>query len=733
MLGKSRSAVMNVWGHRGLASAASGSRYMLEKVGDVAIVTMDEPGSKVNTISSRMQADFADMLDTIAKDDSVKATVLISAKKDNFIAGADIKELAAMKTVEEATNASQTAQELLGRIAQSSKPFIAAINGSCLGGGLEVALHCQYRIATSNKKTILGLPEVQLGVLPGAGGTQRLPQAVGIQASLDMILTGKNIRPDKARKMGLVHEVVDPSALRTVAIAAAQEIADGKLVPKKKKKGLMGWALEGNPLGRKVLFDQASKIAMKKSGGNYPAIPKILKVLETGASQGLQAGLAAESKAFGELARTKECASLQSIFFGMTDLKKNRFGEPSKPVETVGILGAGLMGAGVAQVSAQRGFKVLLKDVNVQGLGRGEKQITKNLDTQVKRRRMTKYDRDVTASRIVGLTNEDNWENHFKKDDLVIEAVLEDLTLKHRVLQEMEAVIPEHAVFATNTSAIPIRDIAAGASRPENVVGMHYFSPVDKMPLLEVIPHETTSKDTLAKTVSVGLKQGKTVIVVKDVAGFYVNRCLGPFMAEVIALVQDGVPLDQLEKAMLKYGFPVGPITLCDEVGLDVAMHVQETLSGDLGVRMGGGDSTLLNALVDAGLLGRKNGKGFYTYPAKGKKTLNTEVQSIIKPFMRTPVNMGQEEIQQRMAYRFINEALFCLQDEIIANPTDGDIGAVFGVGFPPFRGGPFREVDSIGAEKFVDTMNRFADSYGEHFVPAPIVVDYAKSGKTFH
>mmetsp|Transcript_6973 Transcript_6973/g.10984 ORF Transcript_6973/g.10984 Transcript_6973/m.10984 type:complete len:247 (+) Transcript_6973:239-979(+) len=240
MLGKSRSAVMNVWGHRGLASAASGSRYMLEKVGDVAIVTMDEPGSKVNTISSRMQADFADMLDTIAKDDSVKATVLISAKKDNFIAGADIKELAAMKTVEEATNASQTAQELLGRIAQSSKPFIAAINGSCLGGGLEVALHCQYRIATSNKKTILGLPEVQLGVLPGAGGTQRLPQAVGIQASLDMILTGKNIRPDKARKMGLVHEVVDPSALRTVAIAAAQEIADGKLVPKKKKKRING-------------------------------------------------------------------------------------------------------------------------------------------------------------------------------------------------------------------------------------------------------------------------------------------------------------------------------------------------------------------------------------------------------------------------------------------------------------------------------------------------------------
>jgi len=719
--------------------STSVSRYSLEKVGDIAVVTMDEPESKVNTISTKMQEDFSAMLDTIEKDSSIKAMVLISGKPDNFIAGADIKELARMTTAEQGAKASQLGQNLLGRIADSKKPVIAAINGACMGGGLEVALHCHYRIATSGKKTQLSLPEVKLGLLPGAGGTQRLPLAVGLQASLDMVLTGKTIRPDKALKMGLVHEVCDPSALMHSALCAAREIIDGSLKPKQKKKNLMSRLLEDNPVGRKVLFSQATKMAMKQSGGNYPAIPKILEVLEIGANEGLKAGLAAESKAFGELSQTKECAALQSLFFGTTELKKNRFGKPAKVPQTIAVLGAGLMGAGVAQVSASKGFNVLLKDINDKGLGRGIAQIDKNLSLDVKKRKKTPYDKDILMSRIVGLTNNDDWQTHFKKCDLVIEAVLEDLDLKHRVIKEMEEVLPEHAVFASNTSALPIRDIAKASKRPENVVGMHYFSPVDKMPLLEIITHEKTSNEAAAAAVQVGLKQGKTVIVVKDVPGFYVNRCLGPYMAEVVALVQDGVSLETLESSMKKYGFPVGPITLCDEVGMDVAAHVQHTLASDLGVRMGGGDPTLLQTLVDNGILGRKNGKGFYNYPAAkpgqkaGKREANPEITNILKPFMRTPVKLEIEDIQKRMAYRFVNEALHCLQDEIIANPVDGDIGAVFGIGFPPFRGGPFREVDFVGAQTYVDTMNRYADKYGAHFAPAPIVVDYAKAGKKFH
>jgi len=357
----------------------------------------------------------------------------------------------------------------------------------------------------------------------------------------------------------------------------------------------------------------------------------------------------------------------------------------------------------------------------------------------VKKRRMTKNARDVTMSRIVGLTDQHDWQRHFKKADLVIEAVLEDLNLKHKVISQFEEVVPDDCIIATNTSALPIRDVAAKAKRPENILGMHYFSPVDKMPLLEIIQHEGTSKETASRAVATGLKQGKTVIVVKDVPGFYVNRCLGPYMSEVVALIQAGVPIGQLEKAMKKYGYPVGPITLFDEVGLDVAAHVQETLSGDLGVRIEGGHPQALMDLQQAGILGRKSGAGFYLYPkTKGKKKAkreeNPQVQSILKKYMdKDPQKLDDTTIQQRVAWRFVNEALFCLQDGVIENPVDGDIGAVFGVGFPPFRGGPFRELDRIGAQTYVDTMKSYADKYGPQFEPAQIIVDMAKQSKKFH
>lgn len=719
-------------------AAAASSRFTLEKVGDVAVVTMNDPDAKVNTISTKMQAEFSDLLDTIEQDAGIKAAVLISGKPNNFIAGADIKELDVIKTAEDAVAASQMGQAMCDRLEKSAKPFVAAIDGSCLGGGLEVALACKYRIATSNKKTALGLPEVMLGLLPGAGGTQRLPRTVGIQAALPMMLTGAPARADKARKMGLVHEVVDPFALRSSAVAAAQELADGTLKAKTKKKGLLARLLEDNPLGRMVLFDQATKQAMKASGGNYPAIPKILEVVRAGADGGAAAGYKAESKAFGELTQTEVSGNLRGIFFGQTALKENKFGKPRASLQTVGVLGAGLMGAGVAQVSATKGFDVLLKDVNDAGLSRGLAQVQGELDKKVKRRKMTAYERDTTMSRIVGLTNDNEWQRHFKKADIVIEAVLEDLGLKHKVIQEMEQVAPKDAIMATNTSAIPIGDIAAGAARPENVVGIHYFSPVPQMPLVEVIPHAGTAPEVVASAVALGMKQGKTVIVCKDVPGFYVNKCLGPYMSQAVALMQEGVPLDQLDDAMKKYGMPVGPVTLVDEVGIDVAMHVQETLAPSLGERMGAGDPAVLKELVAAGILGRKNGKGFFLYPAKpkkgAKKELNPEVAGVLAKYKKAGAAAPSlEEIQQRMAFSFVNEALYCLQEGVIASPVEADIGAIFGTGFAPFRGGPIRLVDNMGAQNFVDIMHGFADKHGPHFKPAPIVVDYAKQGKKFH
>lgn len=724
---------------RHMSTTSSQGFFTIEKESNgVAVVTLDAPNEKVNTLSSKMMEDFASLLETLRTDNSIKAAVIISGKKDSFIAGADIAELATLSRAEDGTALSTAGQERLSILESFPKPIVAAINGACLGGGLEFALACTYRVATENKKTNLGLPEVKLGLLPGAGGTQRLPKLVGIQAALDMILTGKNIKPVKAKRMGLIDEVTDPSALRSSAVAAAMELVEGKIKPKAKKKSLMNKLLEDNPLGRMVIWDQATKAAMKASGGNYPAIPKILETIKTGIESGSSAGYKAEAKAFGELTQSSESAALQGLFFGTTELKKNRFGKPTTPVKTIGVLGAGLMGAGVAEVSAGKGFNVLLKDLNHAGLSRGMNQIGGNLDNKVKRKRMTKFDRDMTMSRVVGLTEDDNWQDHFSKCDLVLEAVLEEMSLKHRVVKQMEEIIPEHAVMATNTSALPIREIALASKRPENIVGMHYFSPVDKMPLLEVITTDKTAKHVAAAAVDVGLKQGKTVIVVKDVPGFYVNRSLGPYMSEVVSLIQDGVDLPTLDKAMRAYGFPVGPITLSDEVGFDVAMHVQATLAPDLGKRMGGGDPAIMQDLVKAGFLGRKNNKGFWTYPAKGQKqkgpkVANPDVLALLEKYKRTPVELKTEEIQERLAFRFMNEALWCLQDEIIATPTDGDIGAVFGIGFPPFRGGPFREIDRMGAQTFVDKMNMYTQKYGEHFEPAPIVVEYAKAGKKFH
>lgn len=326
-----------------------------------------------------------------------------------------------------------------------------------------------------------------------------------------------------------------------------------------------------------------------------------------------------------------------------------------------------------------------------------------------------------------------SWMKHFSSADLVIEAVFEDLTLKRKIVKQMEEITSDSCVFATNTSAIPISAIAAEAKRPEMIIGMHYFSPVPSMPLLEIIPHTGTSAQAKAVACEVGTKQGKTCIVVKDVPGFYVNRCLGPFLIEVSALVKDGIGLEVLDEAMKKFGMPVGPITLADEVGVDIAYHVANFLSkADLGVRMSGGDVTLMGNMVEKGWLGKKSGKGFYTYDKK-KKTISSDIQAYVKGFATKKLNLSQEEIQNRMVSRFVNEAVKCLEDEIIADPVAGDIGLVFGTGFAPFRGGPFRYLDTVGASSYVYMMNKFTDTYGPQFEPCALLKDYASSGKKFH
>ena len=620
-------------------------------------------------------------------------------------------------------------------------PMLAAIHGPALGGGLEWALWCDYRICTDSPSTKLGLPEVKLGLLPGFGGTQNLPALIGLQGSMDMMLTGKDIRPPKAKKMGLVDLVVAPQSLEAVAIETAEGLGNGTIKKSKpKKKSFINRLIEDTQPGQSIMWKKVKETVDKQTGGNYPAPYEIIESVKYGLANpnGLDK-FNHEREGFAKLAATNESAALIGIFDGMNQMKKHSSSADPIDVKKVAVMGAGLMGAGIAQVTAEKGYEVLLKDRDDASLGRGISYMDENWGKKHKRKRMTKYQYNLNTSRVTPLSDgTESWKRHFAGADLVIEAVFEDLDLKRKIIQQVEEVTPDHCVFATNTSAIPIADIAAPGSevkRPENIVGMHYFSPVPQMPLLEIIPHAGTSEEALATAFAVGTKQGKTCVVVKDVPGFYVNRCLGPILVEVSALVKEGVPLEKLDAAMVKFGMPVGPITLVDEVGVDVGSKVASFLSdADLGVRMNGGDISLMTNMVEKGWLGKKSKQGFFTYTGKKGKTIGPEVNAYIKEFTGGKVsNMSETDIQDRIASRLINEAAKCLEDEIIENPVAGDIGLVFGIGFAPFKGGPFRYLDAVGVSSYVDRMNGFADTLGEQFEPCQLLKDYAATNKKFH
>jgi 3-hydroxyacyl-CoA dehydrogenase / enoyl-CoA hydratase / 3-hydroxybutyryl-CoA epimerase len=700
--------------------------YLRKEIQDgVLFMILDQPGERMNVLGREMIPEMHTLLNEIEGEASTEAVVLISGKPDNFIAGADIKLFQSLDTPEAMEQFNREGNALLDRIEAFPKPVIAAMHGTTMGGGMEVALACHYRIGTDHKDTRFALPEVKLGLLPGAGGTQRLPRLVGVPKALDIMLTGKNIYPRQALKMGLLDEMTHKYALRTAALNVARKLAKGW--KPKRKMALADSVLTHTPL-RSIAFSKARKTVEAKTLGNYPAPPRIIDAVEKAVTAGRREGREFETRAFTSLVFTPQSKALVNLFFAMTDSKKRLDKSKTGKTGTIAVLGAGLMGSGIADVSAGGGYRVLLKDRDLESAAKGYASIWKELDKKSKKRIISPFERDRSSS----LIHPTGDYRGFEKADLVIEAVFEDLDIKHKVLAEIEAVVPDHCIFASNTSSLPISDIAAGSKRPELVLGMHYFSPVQKMPLLEIIKTEKTTDRAVHTAIEVGMKQGKTVIVVNDGPGFYTTRILAPFMNEAMLLLEEGAAIEQVDKAMKKLGFPVGPLVLMDEVGIDVAAHVAGVMGAkfrDRGVE----GSKAAERLDEAGYAGRKNGKGFYTYSGKDgkKKEVNQEIYRFFGGTERRPVT--PRVIQERLLMAMVNEALFCLQDGILLSPTDGDLGAILGLGFPPFLGGPFRYIDREGASNIFSRLDKLEGELGIRFKPAGILTDAAKNSTKFH
>ncbi|MEX2653915.1 MAG: 3-hydroxyacyl-CoA dehydrogenase NAD-binding domain-containing protein [Acidimicrobiia bacterium] len=701
-------------------TTSTASAFHVERRAQGAILWFDVPDSPVNVLRPQIEVDLHAALAELESDPP--SVLVIASGKESFCVGADVEMLVEVASTDEATELSRSAQQIMDLIDGLSYPTVAAIEGNCLGGGLELALACDYRVAADTDSTRLGLPEVQLGLIPGAGGTVRLPGLIGMENALEMILTGRRHRPDRARRIGLVDDVVHPAILLESAFEiAGRPRPDGSLLDKARTL-----ALTGNPVGRQFVFSRARDSVNQRTHGNMPAPLRAIDVVEIGVEEGPEAGLRAEAEAFGELAFSHEARALIHLFRSRSHTTDLVTGTP-RPVRKVGVIGAGLMGAGITAVTvADARLPVRLRDIDWEAIARGLRDIRQEV---AGRRHLREPEKKETMARVLATTALSG----FSDVDVVIEAVVEKLDVKHQVLEEMESRIDPDAIFATNTSSIPIADVASAAKFPGRVVGMHYFSPVPRVPLLEVVTGPLTNADTIATSVELGSRQGKTVIVVGDGPGFYTSRILAPYLDEAARLLAEGAPIDQIDRQMTKLGFPLGPFRLLDEVGLDIGVEIAGILQAGFGDRME--PNPLLETMVDNLRVGKKNGSGFYRYERQGEDWSRVdEVDDTVYEVLGiSPAASVPDEASDRMLLRMINEALFAYGDGILHTASDGDIGAVFGLGFPAHLGGPFHYVEQQrGIAATHADLEDFAARYGPRFLPAPVLVEAARSGEGF-
>jgi len=660
----------------------------------------------------------------------VRVAVLWSAKS-GFIAGADVAAIEAVEDPVEGAEGSRFGQRILGSLNSLGVPAVAAIHGICLGGGVEMSLACGHRIASDSPSTKMGLPEVLLGILPAWGGTTRLPRLVGVQASLDLMLSGRQVSSSTARRMGLIDEVVPADLFREKVAAFATAV--GKSGRKRgARRSLLRRLMDGTLPGRRLILFMAKKRVMAQTGGHYPAPLKILEVVRRSASKSLEKALEIEAKAAGELVTSSVCKNLIHVFHLREEARKGTGVDDetveSGRVEYLAVLGAGVMGGGIGQLAAYRGVHVRMKDIRHDAVASGLEHARKLFTGLVKRRKLRRREADQRMTLISGSLGYEG----FMRQDLVVEAVVEKMDIKRIVLRETEDAVRRDCILATNTSSLSVNEMASALARPENFVGMHFFNPVHRMPLVEVVRGTRSSDHAVATTYGLALKLGKVPVVTNDGPGFLVNRILGPYMNEAGFILTDGASVEAIDDAAKNFGMPMGPLRLVDEVGIDISRHAGQSLHEALGDRLS--PSPPLVALAESGRLGKKGGIGFYRYESGKEKGPDPEIYAVLSqtvPPVR--VDLEEREIRGRLVLAMVNEAARTLEAGIVERASDVDLAMIMGTGFPPFRGGLLRFADTIHARTILSRLNEFEERYGDRFAPSDLIRRLARENRGFY
>ena len=718
--------------------------FKIEVDGDgVALVAFDVPGRSMNTITRQVMADLAELVERIRTDAAIKGVVLTSGKDSGFCAGADLEELGGPKGAAAGLSGDAAKKALfdavyglnqsLRTLETCGKPVACALGGLALGGGFEMALACHYRVAADDPRITLGLPESKIGLMPGGGGSQRVTRLVGVMAAAPLLLEGKALRPKEALSQGLIHEVAAPGGEVAAARAWLAAKAD-PVQPWDKKEFKLPGGGPYHPAGAQ-LFIMGNAMLRKQTFGVYPAQLNIMKAVYEGLQVPMEAALRIESRYFVKTMLTPQArAMVRTLFGSMQALGKGSArpaGSARSDVKKVAVLGAGMMGAGVAYVQAMTGIETVLIDTSQEAADKGKAHAQGLMDKRVGRGQMTPEKREAN----LGLINATTDYAAIAGSDLVIEAVFENREVKAEVTRKAEAQLEPGAVFGSNTSTLPITGLAEASARPADFIGIHFFSPVDKMMLVEIIRGEKTSDEAVAKAIDYVLKIKKTPIVVNDGRGFYTSRCFMTFVQEGVEMLMDGFAPAMIDNVGRMTGMPRGPLEMADDVALDLAHKILEQTAKDLGAayKPGRMDALLKRLVVDLGRYGRKNGKGFYDYPEKGPKRLweGLDDEAPVTTPRSTPALV--ETLKTRLLYRQAVEAARCFEEGVVTDPRDADVGAILGWGFAPWTGGPLSLIDTVGAASFVQTCDALAAACGPRFSPPQSLRDMAARGESFY